>query len=370
VIRVLHVASGDLWAGAEAQVYQLLCALAAQPDVRVSAIILNTGELADRLRAAGIAVTMLDERSLSAPQLMRGIRREIKATGADVLHTHRFKENILGSIAARLSGRAISVRTVHGRPEHVQNSSSKHRVVRALDVLSGRLQAGIVGVSDELCDFLRTQFPGRKVFCVPNGIDSAQIIRAATLPSSYEAQPKRNVALVGRLAPVKRVDLFLEAAALLVRAHPGEYRFVIVGDGPLRAQMVALAERLDIQGDVDFLGFQSNSLGILRQMDCLALTSDNEGLPMVLLEALTLGVPVIAHAVGGLPEVLAGVAGQRLVDEHTAAAYAAAIAGLVGANDPHKPLEARPSLLPARFEISGTASQYADLYRRLARHNS
>jgi glycosyltransferase involved in cell wall biosynthesis len=369
VIRILHVASGDLWAGAEAQVYQLVCALAAQPDLRVSAIILNAGELADRLRAAGLAVTMLDERSLTAPQLMRGIGREIKATGADVLHTHRFKENILGSLAARLSGSAISLRTVHGRPEHVQNSSGKHRVVRALDVVSGRLQSGIVGVSEELCDFLRTQFPSRKVFCVPNGINSAQIIQAAAQPGGYEAQRKHNVALIGRLAPVKRVDLFLETAALLVRANPGEYRFVVVGDGPLRDEMTALAQRLDILGDVDFLGFQGNSLGILKQMDCLALTSDNEGLPMVLLEALTLGVPVVAHAVGGLPEVLAGVPGQRLVTEHTPAGYAAAISGLVDKNRPEERPQERQSLLPPRFEISGTASQYADLYRRLARHN-
>ena len=370
MIRILHVASGDLWAGAEAQVYQLLCALAAQPDLRVSAIILNSGELAERLRAAGVVVTMLDERSLSAPQLVRGILRQIEATGAAVLHTHRFKENILGSIAARLSGRAISLRTVHGRPEHAQESSAKHRFVRVLDVASGRLQAGIVGVSDELCDFLRTQFPSRKVFCVPNGIDSAAVIRAAALPCGYEAKRQKNVALIGRLVPVKRVDLFLEAAALLVRAHPGEYRFVVVGDGPLREEMIALAERLDIRGDVDFLGFQNNSLGILKQMDCLALTSDHEGLPMVLLEALTLGVPVVAHAVGGLPEVLAGVAGQRLVTGHTAAGYAEAIAGLVGHHSLEDRLQERQSLLPPRFEISGTASQYADLYRRLARHNS
>ena len=370
MIRALHLASGDLWAGAEAQVYQLLCALREQPDVRVSAITFNHGELERRLRAADITVTVLDERTLSSRSILQGILSEIKATDATVLHTHRLKENILGSIAARLSRRAISLRTVHGRPEHAGKGPARMRLVRAIDSLAGRLQVGIVGVSDELCDFLRTRFPSGKVFCVPNGIDSATIIRAAALPCGYEAKRQKNVALVGRLVPVKRVDLFLEAAALLVHVHPGEYRFVVVGDGPLREEMIALAERLGIRGDVEFLGFQSNSLGILKQMDCLALTSDHEGLPMVLLEALTLGVPVVAHAVGGLPEVLAGVAGQRLVTEHTAAGYAEAIAGLVGRHSPEEPLQERQSLLPPRFEISGTASQYADLYRRLAQHNS
>jgi glycosyltransferase involved in cell wall biosynthesis len=361
VIHVLHVASGDLWAGAEAQIYQLLCALREQPDVRVSAVILNPGELERRLRAAGIAVKVLDERSTSTRALLQGILHEIRATDAAIVHTHRLKENIIGSIAARLAGRAISLRTVHGRPEHTGKGSARVGLVRALDSLAGRLQAGIVGVSDELCHYLRTEFPGDKVFFVPNGIDSAMITAAAAQPCEYRARGPRNVALVGRLVPVKRTDLFLEAAALLTTARPGEYRFTIVGDGPLRAGMTALARRLGLADHVDFLGFQGNSLPILKQMDCLAITSDHEGLPMVVLEALTLGVPIAAHAAGGLPETLAGVAGQRLVTDHSPAGYAAAIAALTGNGRAGE----RRSLLPARFEISGTARQYADLYRRL-----
>jgi hypothetical protein len=151
--RVLHIASGDLWAGAEAQIYQLLCALQARPDVLVRAVILNPGELAERLRAAGVAVTVLDERSLSVSGVLRGILREIKVTGAGVVHTHRLKENILGSLGAWLSGQALSVRTVHGRPEQGQETSRKQRLVRTVDRQAGRLQAGIVGVSRELCDY-------------------------------------------------------------------------------------------------------------------------------------------------------------------------------------------------------------------------
>jgi L-malate glycosyltransferase len=363
-MRILHVASGDLWAGAEAQVYQLVCALRDQREVRVSAITFNHGELERRLRAADIPVTVLDERTLSSRGIFQGILAEIKATNAAVLHTHRLKENILGSIAARLSRRAISLRTVHGRPEHV---GARRRLVRAFDLLAGRLQAAIVGVSDELCHYLRTEFPSDKVFFVPNGIGSALIATAAALPCEYHLTGPRNVGLVGRLVPVKRADLFLETAALLTRAHPGEYRFTVVGDGPLRAGLSDLAGRLGLSASVDFLGFQANSLPILKQLSCLAITSDHEGLPMVVLEALALGVPIAAHAVGGLPETLAGIPGQRLVTDHSPAGYAAAIAALAESSSAGE----RPSMLPARFEISSTARQYVDLYRRLlAQHGS
>jgi glycosyltransferase involved in cell wall biosynthesis len=173
--------------------------------------------------------------------------------------------------------------------------------------------------------------------------------------------------------PVKRVDLFLETAALLNQEQPGRFRFVVVGDGPLLGDMHALASRLGIAAYVDFLGFQANSLSILAQMDCLALTSDHEGLPMVVLEALALGLHIVAHAVGGLPEVLDGIAGQRLVTQHTPQGYAKAITELAAEKPSPEPSARRECLLPERFEISRTAQAYAQLYGDLlvgAEHRS
>ncbi|HEY0342706.1 MAG TPA: glycosyltransferase [Steroidobacteraceae bacterium] len=362
--RVLHVASGDLWAGAEAQIYHVLRALHARTDTVVSAVVLNSGELAQRLRDSGITVTVIDERTTSPWQLLRGILREVKATGAQVVHTHRFKENILGSIAARLSGNALSVRTVHGRPEHSRGKTFRHAVARGLDSVTTRLQVGVVGVSSDLCEYLRAELPRSPVFFVPNGIDTAAVARIAAEPSPYARLPRWTVALVGRMVPVKRVDLFLQAAALLSHEEPGRYRFVVVGDGPLLGAMRELASTLGVAPEVDFLGFQNNSLSILKQMDCLVVSSDHEGLPMVVLEALSLGVPVVAHAVGGMPEVLAGVPGQRLVTQHTARGYATAIAELAAGALPYGP-GSRECQLPADFEISNTAATYAALYREL-----
>jgi len=137
---------------------------------------------------------------------------------------------------------------------------------------------------------------------------------------------------------------------------------VIVGDGPLMEEMTGLAKRLGLIAEIDFLGFRSNSLSILRQMDCLLLTSDHEGLPMVVLEALALGVPTVAHSVGGLPEVLEGIAGNRLVTDHTPGGYARAIQELTGPESRGCERRCGP---PARFEMSATAQAYAALYHEL-----
>jgi len=283
-----------------------------------------------------------------------------------VVHTHRFKENILGSIAARLSGNALSVRTVHGRPEHSRGKSLRHATASFFNTVTARLQVGAIGVSKDLCDYLRTHPPRGPVFFVPNGIDTAAVARAASEPSSYVRTPAWTVAMVGRMVPVKRIDLFLETAARLLEEQPGRFRFVLVGDGPLLGDMRALADRLGIAGYVDFLGFQANSLAILRQMDCLALTSDHEGLPMVVLEALALGVPIVAHAVRGLPEVLDGVAGARLVSQHTPEGYANAITELATEKPSLESSSAgRECLLPERFEISHTAQAHVQLYSDL-----
>jgi hypothetical protein len=116
-VRILHVVSGDLWAGAEAQVAALVAELARSPQLQLHAVVLNHGELEMRLRAAGVGVTVLDESQLSAWRILRGIRAVVRDFRPDVIHTHREKENVLGGLAARLAGCA-SLRTVHGAAKH------------------------------------------------------------------------------------------------------------------------------------------------------------------------------------------------------------------------------------------------------------
>ena len=123
----MQIASGDLWAGAEVQLYTLANTLQKLPDVSVTVILLNQGTLADKLIETGIEVYILDESSLNDFQILRRLVHIIKEQHPDVIHTHRGKENILGSIASFLAGSVPSIRTAHGAPEHRPSALQIHK---------------------------------------------------------------------------------------------------------------------------------------------------------------------------------------------------------------------------------------------------
>jgi glycosyltransferase involved in cell wall biosynthesis len=212
-----------------------------------------------------------------------------------------------------------------------------------------------VAVSDELGQRLRTERPGITVEVIHNGIDLDAL---AALRDQHWARvlghrPKR-VAFLGRLVPDKRVDLFLEVARKCLDARGGELTFDLVGEGPLAAELRGLADRLGLQERVTFHGFRPDAVALLAEVDVLVFASDHEGTPMAALEALAIGVPVVARAVGGLPEMLSGVAGCRLVEGDEPAAFAAAVCAVLAAGE-------HPQL-PERYNIRRCAALYRELY--------
>ncbi len=112
-MKVLHIASGDLWAGAEKALYTLVLALQQSSQVGVSAVILNPGALAEKPRDAGVELLVLDESCQNTKQLIVSVSQWVARTQPDIIHTHRTKENIIGSLVGARH-RIPSVRTQHG----------------------------------------------------------------------------------------------------------------------------------------------------------------------------------------------------------------------------------------------------------------
>ena len=364
-LRVLHIASGDLWAGAEVALFQLVTALATHPGMAIGVILLNDGELAIRLRKAGLEVHVLDERKHGVIALLSRITATARRFRPDLIHTHRNKEHLLGALAAALLPGVSSLRTVHGSAENSSGRKSGIRqfIVRELDRLAMVLQRCAVGVSAPLAADLRTTMPGMMIRAIANGLDCTAI-RAAAAESCNLAAPDRiGICFSGRLVPVKRVDVFLAAARLVLDAYPGRYHFYVVGDGPLRTQLEAQAQKLRLGTDCMFTGFLPNALPLLNRMGALVLTSDHEGTPMVALEALALGVPVVAHAVGGLVPLLGSAAQGQLVQSQNPAEIAR---GIITVAPPDHPVPAgRHNLLPAEYRIETSAAAHLALYREL-----
>jgi L-malate glycosyltransferase len=364
-MRVLHVISGDLWAGAEVQVYQILRAARREPSVELHVVVLNPGMLADRLVAAGIIVTVLDESQLGMRALAREIRVLARAWRPAVVHTHRRKEHFLGALAARACGAGL-VATVHGRSELPHRGIGlRQQLLRVAErTLLARVYRRLVAVSDELAQYL----PGaeqRKVV-IPNSVDVIAVRNAAMaepMPTMHEGAIR--IGFLGRLVPVKQIHHMLDMMHLLEAAQPGRWVLHVVGDGPLREELQRRAADPGLERAVTFHGFLPNPLPLLAQMDLLLFASAHEGLPMTALEALTLGVPIVSPPIGSL---------ERLLDEAGAGAVAqsaqprdladAVMSLRLGAR-PGSGL--RPALLPERYRIENGVRCTVSLWQEIAR---
>ena len=366
-INVLHIASGDLWAGAEVQLYTLAKALHERPDTKVSVVLLNHGTLEQKLLNNGIHTIILDETKLNGFQILLQLKSIVHQIQPDIIHTHRIKENILGSITAFLN-KIPSLRTAHGAPEHIPRwFNVPKRLILFIDRLCATfLQKEIIAVSDDLADKLQTSYSRKKITVIENGIDISVITSTKT-----DSSDTFRIGIAGRLTPVKRVDIFIEAAAVFSEAHPEvDTSFHIFGDGPLRNNLETLSDRLGVAGNIAFEGHCENMQQELANLDVLLITSDHEGLPMILLEAMALEVPVIAHAVGGIPTVLDQGKCGVLVTEHMPSAYANAIYQLI--HDPklrHTCVTNAASRVKKRYSSTHNAQAYHMRYKRLIQND-
>ncbi len=307
-MKILHLASGDLWAGAEVQLFHLVAALHRQASMEVRVVLLNSGQLEQELRAQGIEVTVLDETRLSAGVILTRLLSLTKSFQPDVIHTHRSKENLLGGLAARLSGKK-SVRTVHGANEIASGPFDVRRlIINGLDRLAGVfLQQKSIAVSDELRTKLSSHYAANRLLVIENSINEQHVTVRASEPTEITFDTNCfNVGFVGRFVPVKRVDLFYDTAVRVLQARPdGNIVFHMLGDGPLMEEVMSRRQQqAGLEQRILLHGFVSNSAPLIKNMDLLMFTSDHEGLPMTLLEAMTLGVPVLSRNLTTIRQVL------------------------------------------------------------------
>ncbi len=366
-MRICHVASGDLWAGAEAQVFTLLAFLARQPGLEVLAVLLHERELAARLRRAGVEVVVVDQTRLDAFRILWHLTALVRERRPDVLHAHRYKETILGTIAAAATGVPAVVSTVHGFVEAEGYRGLARHKMRLNGWLERRMMGlrhdVVVAVSDDMARRLaaRLEVP---TATIPNAI---AMPAEPAAPARLEGVGPEHVVIgtVARFVPVKGLDTLLEAARQLVRHAPGT-RLLLVGDGPLLPALRARAEALGIAGAVLLPGHRPDVRPYLAAMDLFVLPSLAEGLPMALLEAMAAGLPVVATRVGGIPEVVRDGVEGRLVPPGDPAALAGACLAFVG--DPVARATAGASArrrVAEAYTIEATGPRYVDLYQRL-----
>ena len=369
-VRVAHLITGDLWAGAEVQVAHLLSGLAECRELKLGAVLFADGRLAQELRENGIWVSVLREKDLGALRLVRALGRVLRRHEVEVLHTHGYKESILGAVAGRWAGVRRYVKTEHGRVEPSRAwDGMKMSVYRRVDQwVARRASDRVIAVSLDLYRHLTTCLPEGRVVLIRNGVDPRRIVVGVS-----PAEVRRRLGIgedaplfgtVGRLVPVKGLAYFLEAARGLLEVLP-EARFLVVGDGPLRPELERRARELGIARAVKFSGFRADVLDIVNALDVFVMPSIHEGLPMALLEATALGKPIVASAVGGIPEVLDDLRGWLVPPRDVPALTRACLTAVTTDHDAVRPKRRREVVELAQ----AMCAQTCDLYRDLAGRN-
>ncbi|MBZ5515140.1 MAG: glycosyltransferase [Acidobacteriia bacterium] len=291
-LGVCHIASGDRWAGAEVQIATLLKFLAREERLRLSAILLNRGRLAKAIEGYGIAVKVIPESEHNFLGILRDASGFLSEKSVQILHSHRYKENLLAALLARRSRVPHIVRTQHGLPEPLKGMRAlKQACVQTLDrFVARRVTERVISVSSEMTRHLTRYLSSQKIVTIPNRLDLESVHSGFT---KDEAKQRLGISggcpvigTAGRLEPVKRLDIFLAMAGAVAGECP-EARFVIAGEGREELRLKALAGELGLAERALFLGHRDDIYDILRAFDLLVLSSDREGLPMVLLEALS-----------------------------------------------------------------------------------
>lgn len=278
------------------------------------------GAIGDELRAQGIPVVDL---GMTAPWRLDAVWRLVQLLRRErpqILHSSLFHANVLGRLAGRLAG----VPVIISCRQNIRIGARWREWVNRMTV---GLDDRVIAVC-ELARQAEIEAAGvdpAKVVTIYNAVDPAELV-ADSSAADGSASAGRSVSnssaaddtaalvpgrapdtlLIGtvcRFHPQKGLPHLLEAFARLVQ-HPIDAHLVLVGDGELREPLEARARELGLDGHVTFTGFRTDISAVLAQLDLFVLPSLWEGLPMVLLEAMAAGLPVVATSVGGTPELV------------------------------------------------------------------
>lgn len=365
MIRVAITVNSLVAGGAETLILQLCRALPSEGVAPLVASLLGPGPLTALFERQGTPVVNLTEAGeRPGPGALWKLFMALKRERIDIVHTHLVYAGILGKVVAAMAGLPVVV-TRH----YMADPRERSPLFRLEDALTTRLTAQVVALTKAMGDTLvRQGLAESKRICVHhNAVDL----------SPYESMPASGtrrtgadgcvVGTVGRMEAPKAQEVFLEAVARVREAHPST-RGVIIGQGSRREELEAVRRRLDLDDAVFFTGGlpPDEVPAWLRRFDVFALSSSWEALPMALVEAKACGCPVVATAVGGIPEVVRHGIDGILVPPRDPNAMADAIIGLFERPDVRRAFgRAARAHAFAHFDISRLARQTATMYRQV-----
>ena len=365
-MNVLQLISSGGYYGAENVVVSLSESLEVQGCRSVIGVFHNEHQRnEDFIREAerrDLTVVRIPCRGRWDKQTVRAIRKTLDSMTIDVIHTHGYKPDIYGYLAARK--RAVPlIATCH----NWTRDTPAVRIYEFLDSLFLRAFDAVVVVSDATAVTVHSAgIDESRIRVIDNGIDLASYSTAGTNPPDNIPSGKFVVGTAGRLVPLKGLDYFL-LAAREVLADFASVRFVIVGSGPEREKLEGMARELGLEKNVVFTGHCADMPAAYASMHIFVLASIVEAMPMVILEALASKKAVVATSVGAIPRLIIPEKTGLLVPPQNVQALTEAILRLLNDSSLRTQLGAEGAAMVKRNHSHETMAQnYLQLYRQVA----
>jgi glycosyltransferase involved in cell wall biosynthesis len=358
-VKVLHVITGLGVGGAELQLRSVLQHTRHQCDV---VTLYNPGPVAGMISGDGVRVRDLGMTRNTELAALRRLTSLIRADGYDVVHAHLYRSCIYGRLAARFANTPVVVTTEHSIGETHLERRRMTLGVRALYLGTDLCSDATIAVSDAVAHRLRKWgVAARKIEIIPNGLDFTRVAYDAAARDRIRdefALPRDAyvIGVLGRLDPIKRFDLVIRAAAPLL---DDQHRLLIVGDGQIRPELEAEAQRQGVAELVTFAGERHDVAAMLSSLDLFIASSEQETFGLSVLEALANGIPALYTTCPALEGIETTRARQVPGEvEGMRREIAAELAG------GRRPREGVPAIRE-RYGIEAVARRIDDLYDRL-----
>ena len=311
-MTVLHMIDSEGMYGAEYVLFNLLpCLRNIGIDAILACLSPTVSAGADLRRALvtkGVPVVYLDEREKISPKGLLSIYRTLRSNRVDILHVHGYKATILGGLVARIAGVPI-ISTYHAEAGRYPELSTYVKIETPFLKVTSRVIAVSQTIKDEL---IRRGIPEKKITVIHNGIGDPIRRLMSDFSPDVESETPLRILCIGRLIPVKRFDMAIRAISVLRREFP-DVHLTIAGTGPLHAELHSLVKDLDLGASVSLPGYVSDTGELFRKSDIFVLPSETEGSPITLIEAMAYAKPIVASAVGAIPEMVFENAGSQLI---------------------------------------------------------
>jgi len=362
-IRIVYLVHTLGMAGLENVVVGLINGL--EPSLFECTIVSLQEPLQHKVNTERAKVVSLDKKGGNDPRLIYRLYRFLRQERPHIVQTHNWGTLLEGALAAKLAGVPVVIHAERGTMDgRRRNLFVQRRLLKVVDQ--------VLSASEALRQRLAasTGFPYQKIKPIPNGVD----VNLFSPRPTEKQRIRRHLGLeltpiyigtVANLRPVKNHALLLRVGSRLCQSQE-QVRFVFAGDGPLKAQLVALAEKLGISAKVQFLGARADIPEVLNALDVFVLPSLSEGMPNAVLEAMACGIPVVATCVGGVPELIEDGNTGLLFPSEDEGRLEAILGNLLRCDTQRRALgeKGRQRVLEC-FRLERMVNEYQDLYSLL-----